>query len=408
MSQTFVVVGAGLAAAKAVEELRAAGFEDAVVVYGEEHHLPYERPPLSKGYLLGNDELESAFVHAPDWYDENDVDLRLGQVVTEIDTAAHVVRTRDGEQHYDRLLLATGSSPRHLAMADDSGAPVAYLRTIEDSQRLKAAFTEAARVAIIGGGWIGLETAAAAREAGATVTVLESLDLPLLRVLGPEVARVFADLHVEHGVDLRTGVEVSAVDASDGRAVVRLKDGGSVEADIVVVGIGVAPNVALAEAAGLETDNGILVDEHLGSSDPDVFAAGDVANALHPVLGRRIRVEHWDTAIEQGRTVAHNLLGHDAVYERLPYFFTDQYDLGMEYVGSVGPDGYDEVVLRGDTGKAGGRTFTAFWLKGDQVLAGMQVNDWDATEHIRALVGQRLDAVRLADESTSLADLAKG
>ena len=408
MSQTFVVVGAGLAAAKAVEELRAAGFEDPVVVFGDEHHLPYERPPLSKGYLLGNDELESAFVHAPDWYDENDVDLRLGQVVTEIDTGAHVVRTRDGEQHYDRLLLATGASPRHLAAADDSGAPVAYLRTIEDSQRLKAAFTAGASVAIIGAGWIGLETAAAAREAGATVTVLESLDLPLLRVLGPEVARVFADLHVEHGVDLRTGVEVSAVEASDGRAVVRLAGGETVEADIVVVGIGVTPNVALAEAAGLETDNGILVDEHLGTSDPDVFAAGDVASALHPVLGRRVRVEHWDTAIEQGRTVAHAMLGHDAVYDHLPYFFTDQYDLGMEYVGSVGPDGYDEVVLRGETGKEGGRTFTAFWLKGDQVLAGMQVNDWDATEQIRALVGQRLDAVRLADETTSLADLAKG
>jgi NADPH-dependent 2,4-dienoyl-CoA reductase/sulfur reductase-like enzyme len=407
MTQTFVVVGAGLAAAKAVEELRSAGFADTVVVFGDEHHLPYERPPLSKGYLLGNDELETAFVHDPDWYDENDVDLRLGQSVTAIDPAAKVVRTRDAEQSYDRLLVATGSTPRHLAIADDSGAPVAYLRTIEDSQRLKEAFGEGMSVAVIGAGWIGLETAAAARLAGASVTVLESLDLPLLRVLGPEVAGVFADLHREQGVDLRLGVQVSGVEKSGSRAVVRLADGDSVEADLVVVGIGVAPNVALAEAAGLATDNGILVDQHLASSDPDVFAAGDVANAEHPVLGRRIRVEHWDTAIEQGRTAAHAMLGHDVTYDRLPYFFTDQYDLGMEYVGSVGPEGYDRVVLRGDTSQAGGRTFTAFWLQGGRVLAGMHVNDWDASDHVRALVGREVDAATLGDESTSLADLAK-
>jgi NADPH-dependent 2,4-dienoyl-CoA reductase/sulfur reductase-like enzyme len=407
MSQTFVVVGGGLAAAKAVEELRSAGYDGDVVVFGEEHHLPYERPPLSKGYLLGDDELESAFVHDPDWYDQNDVDLRLGQRVTGIDIAAKVVRTEAGDQAYDKLLLATGSSPRHLAMADDSGAPVAYLRTIEDSQHLKETFTSGTSVAIIGAGWIGLETASAARKAGADVTILESLDLPLLRVLGPEVAQVFADLHTEHGVDLRLGVQVSAIEKADGRAVVHLADGSSVTADLVVVGIGVTPNVELAEAAGLETDNGILVDEHLGASRPDVYAAGDVANALHPVLGRRVRVEHWDTAIEQGKTAAHAMLGHMPTYDRLPYFFTDQYDLGMEYIGSVGPDGYDEVVLRGDTTAAGGRTFTAFWLKGDQVLAGMHANDWDATDHLRAIVGNRVEAVRLSDESTSLADLAK-
>ncbi len=387
MTQTFVVVGAGLAAGKAVEELRSTGFEGPVVVFGDEHHLPYERPPLSKGYLLGNDELETAFVHDPDWYDENDVDLRLGQSVTAIDLDARVVRTRDGEQHYDKLLVATGSTPRHLATADESGAPVAYLRTIEDSQRLKEAFTADARIAVIGAGWIGLETAAAARTAGATVTVLESLDLPLLRVLGPEVAAVFAGLHREHGVDLRLGVQVSGIEKAGSGAVVRLADGDSVEADLVVVGIGVSPNVALAEAAGLATDNGILVDEHLATSDPDVFAAGDVAHAQHPVLGRRIRVEHWDTAIEQGKTVAHAMLGHDVTYDRLPYFFTDQYDLGMEYVGSVGPDGYDEVLIDGDT--EGSRTFTAFWVKDGVVVAGMHANDWDASDRVRETVGKR-------------------
>ena len=403
MTQRIVVVGAGLAAAKAVEELRASGFSGPLVVFGDEHHLPYERPPLSKGFLLGDDELETVFVHDPDWYDENDVDLRLGTAVTAIDTGRHVVRTRDGEQAYDRLLLATGSTPRRLPMADDSGAPVAYLRTIEDSQRLKAAFGEGRSVVVVGGGWIGLETAAAARLAGASVTVLESLDLPLLRVLGPEVAEVFAGLHREHGVDLRTGVQVTAVERDGARAVVRLGDGAELTADLVLVGIGVTPNVALAEAAGLAVDDGILVDEHLATADPDVFAVGDVANAQHPLLGRRVRVEHWDTAIEQGKAVAHSLLGHDVSYDRLPYFFTDQYDLGMEYVGSVGPDGYDEVVLRGDPD---GRTFTAFWLRDGRVLAGMHANDWDATDHIRGIVGVRHPSRRLGDEDVSLAELA--
>jgi 3-phenylpropionate/trans-cinnamate dioxygenase ferredoxin reductase subunit len=392
MTQTFVVVGGGLAAAKAVEALRGDGFEGSIVVFGEEHHLPYERPPLSKGYLLGNDELETAFVHDPDWYDDNDVDLRLGSPVTAIDTGAHLVRTADGEQSYDKLLLATGASPRHLAMADDSGAPVAYLRTIEDSQRLKESFGEGRSVVVIGGGWIGLEVTAAAREAGSSVTVLESLDLPLLRVLGPEVARVFAELHREHDVDLRTGVDVAAIDKDGQRAVVRLGDGSTVEADLVVVGIGVSPNVSIAEAAGLDTDNGVLVDERLQTSDPDVFAAGDIANHKHPVLGRRIRVEHWDTAIGQGEAAAHAMLGHDIVYDRLPYFFTDQYDLGMEYVGSVAPGGYDDVVLSGDTK---GRVFTAFWVQGGRVVAGMHVNDWDAIDHVRSTVGK--DASELAD-----------
>ena len=406
MTQTFVIVGGGLAAGKAVEQLRESGFEGSIVLFGEEHHLPYERPPLSKGYLLGNDELDTAFVHTPDWYDENDVDLRLGTTVTGIDRKGRRVLAGDVSQSYDKLLLATGASPRHLALADDSGAPVAYLRTIEDSTRLKETFAEGTRVAIIGGGWIGLEVASAARQAGAEVTVLEFLELPLLRVLGTEVAKVFAGLHADHGVDLRTSAEVTSVEKAGQQAVVHLKDGATIEADLLVVGVGVAPNIALAEAAGLDLDNGVLVDENLRTSDPDIYAAGDIANQAHPVLGRRIRVEHWDTAIEQGKAAARNMAGEDTPYDRLPYFFTDQYDLGMEYVGSVGPDGYDEVVVRGDTSAAGGRTFTAFWLNGGQVLAAMHVNDWDATDHLRAIVGTRVDAVRLRDEAVTLADIA--
>jgi NADPH-dependent 2,4-dienoyl-CoA reductase/sulfur reductase-like enzyme len=391
MDQIFVIVGSGLAAAKAVEELRTEGFTGGIVVYGDERHLPYERPPLSKGFLLGNDPLDVAFVHDTEWYEQADIDLRLGSPVTAIDLAAHEVVTAAGRQRYDKLLLATGATPRRLAMADESGAPTAYLRTIEDSQRLKDTFREGLRVAIIGAGWIGLEVASAARNAGCEVTVLESLDLPLLRVLGPEVAGTFADLHRDHGVDLRTSVQVTGVGAEAGRAVVGLADGDVVEADLLVVGVGVAPNDALARAAGLATDNGVLVDARLRSSDPDVYAAGDVANHDHPVLGRRIRVEHWDTAIEQGKAAARNMLGLDAPYERLPYFFSDQYDLGMEYVGSVGPDGYDDVLV--SPGQEAG-AFTAYWLRDGIVLAAMQVNSWDESDGLWDAVGKDLSPDR--------------
>jgi NADPH-dependent 2,4-dienoyl-CoA reductase/sulfur reductase-like enzyme len=399
---SFVVVGGGLAAGKAVEELREAGFDGDIVLFSSEPHRPYERPPLSKGYLMGNDPLDSAFLQPPEWYDDQRVDLRLGTTVTGIDRDAHEVVTDTGRQHYDKLLLATGSSPRHLAMADHSGAPVAYLRTIEDSQRLKQAFADHRRLVVIGGGWIGLEVAAAAREAGCEVTVLETLDLPLLRVLGPEVAQVFADLHREHGVDLRTGIQITTIDGDDRHVVVRLADGSTAEGDLLLVGIGVGANDGLARAAGLETDNGVRVDATLASSDPDVFAAGDLANADHPTLGRRLRVEHWDNAIEQGKVAARNMLGQGVPYDRMPYFYTDQYDLGCEYIGNVGPDGYDEVVLRGDVDK---RVFTAFWLQGGQVLAGMQVNDWDATDAVRALVGRAVDPARLRDENVPLTEV---
>ena len=396
-------MGAGLAAASAVEELRAQGHQGGIVVLGTEGHLPYNRPPLSKGLLLGNEELDSIFVHDERWYAEHDVELRTDTTATEVDLDRGLVRVGAEEIGYDRLLIATGSRPRRLEQADRSGGAVAYLRTLDDSLALRAAFAPGRHIVFVGAGWIGLEAAAAARTAGAEVTVVESLELPLLRVLGPEVAATFADLHRGHGVDLRLGATIeSLTDAGSGRTAVRLGDGSGLTADLVVVGIGVIPDDALGRAAGLEVDNGILVDSRLRCADPHVYAAGDVANHLHPTLRRRIRVEHWDTAIEQGKVVARNMLGGDEPYARLPYFFTDQYDLGMEYVGSVGPDGYDEVVLRGDAGGP----FTAFWLRDSQVLAGMHVNDWDAIDPIRAIVGETVDPGRLRDETVDLADVS--
>ena len=401
---TIVVVGGGLAAGKAVETLRDEGFEGRLVLVSEERHRPYERPPLSKGFLMGKQELEKAFVHPSAWYDEHDVELRLGTRVTALDPDRHVVTAAGEGVAYDRLLLATGASPRRLALADDSGAPVTYLRTIDDSRHLRDQLLPGRRVVVIGGGWIGLEVTAAAREAGCEVTVVETLAKPLLRVLGAEVADVFLALHEEHGVVFRLGASVSAVEARGTTAVVRLGDGSVLEAELLVVGVGVAPNVELADAAGLDTDNGVLVDEHLRTSHPDVYAAGDVANAHHPLLGRRIRVEHWDNAIHQGRAAARNMIGHEEPYTRLPYFFTDQYDLGMEYVGHVGPEGYDDVVLRGDVA---GRVFAAFWLSGGKVIAGMHANDWDAIDPVRRIVSAgSVDLGALRDPAVPLTDIA--
>ena len=381
--RTVAVVGAGLAGGKAVEALRAEGFGGRIVLFGDEPHHPYERPPLSKGYLQGNDERDTVFVHPESWYGEHDVDLRLGAAVTGLDRHAHELMTDDGQPvHYDRLLLTTGASPRHLRLPGADLPGVHYLRTLDDSDALRAAFRPGANVVVIGGGWIGLETAAAARTAGATVTVLESAELPLLRVLGPQMAQVFAGLHRENGVDLRLGVTVAAL-RGEGSAVtgVELGDGAVIDADAVVVGVGVTPNVDLARQAGLDVDDGVLVNASLRTSDAHVFAAGDVANAEHPVLGRRIRVEHWANALHQPEVAARSILGRDAVYDRLPYFFTDQYDLGMEYVGYASAD--DDVVVRGDLE---GREFVALWVRDGRVVAGMNVNVWDVTDRIRDLI----------------------
>ncbi len=281
----IVVIGGGLAAATAVTELREQGFDGPITLLAEEEHTPYERPPLSKAVLLGEKEPESAIVKPTSWYDEHDVDLRVGTSVDRIDREAHQVHAGGEVFDYDKLLIATGARPRRLAMADDSGAPVSYLRTMDDSTRLRALFRPGLRLGIIGGGWIGLEVASAARNAEAAVTVLESLELPLLRVLGPEVAQVFADLHEEHGVRLITGAEITEITFDAPDIEVTLADGVTAIFDQLVVGVGVQPNVELAEAAGITVDDGIRTDDHLRSSDPDVFAAGDVASADHPVLG---------------------------------------------------------------------------------------------------------------------------
>jgi 3-phenylpropionate/trans-cinnamate dioxygenase ferredoxin reductase component len=404
----YVIVGASLAGAKAAETLRAEGFADRVVLIGAESELPYERPPLSKDYLQGKSPRDKIYVHPEQWYAEHDIELQLGVTVTEIDPAAHRVTVAGGgSQPYAKLLLATGSAPRRLSVPGADLDGVVYLRTASDSDRIKAALESVSKVAVIGAGWIGLETAAAARTAGAEVTVLEALELPLLRVLGPETARVFAELHRDHGVDMRFGIGVAEVTGRAGRATgVRLTDGTQVDADLVIVGVGITPNTQLADAAGLQVSNGIVVGADLLSSDPEIYAAGDVASAFNPLFGKHIRLEHWANALNQPPAAARSMLGQPVSYDRVPYFYTDQYDLGMEYSGYVEPGGYEQVVFRGDTAA---REFIAFWLdSGGRVLAGMNVNIWDVNDAIQALVrsGQPVDPDALRDPAVDLAGLA--
>jgi 3-phenylpropionate/trans-cinnamate dioxygenase ferredoxin reductase subunit len=399
----FVIVGAGLAGAKAVEALREQGYDGTITLVGDEQHRPYERPPLSKDYLAGKAERDSVFVHTADWYDEHNVTLRSGVTATAIDRGAHRVDLSDGSSvEYDKLLLATGATPRALPGADG----VLYLRRIEDSDRIRQVLSTGGHLVVIGAGWIGMEVAAAARQAGLTVTVLETLELPLLRVLGPEIAQVFATLHTDNGVDLRLGVKVEQIlTGPDGKAnAVRLADGTRIDADAVLVGIGAVPNTSLAQDAGLTVDNGVVVDASLRTSDPDIFAAGDVANADHPTMGRQIRVEHWANALNQPAIAAAGMLGGTKRYEELPYFYTDQYDLGMEYIGHG--EGYDQVVVRGDLAS---REFIAFWLRDGRVIAGMNVNVWDVVDPIKALIrsGMRVDPDALANPDTPLDQVAR-
>ncbi|BAU97055.1 uncharacterized NAD(FAD)-dependent dehydrogenase [Corynebacterium suranareeae] len=399
--QNVLIIGGGLAGAKTAEALRESGFEGSVMLIAGEDHLPYERPPLSKEYLAGKAEFDKALVHPAQWYEENNVTLRQGARATSIDAAGHKVTVDAGGAtetlDYDKLVLATGSTVRKLPLPGADANNVHYLRTVEDSDAIRSTFGEGKKLAIIGGGWIGLEVASAARGAGTDVTVLEGGKLPLLKILGEKVAQVFADLHIANGVDLRTEVKITEIVTEDGQAVgVRLEDGDAVPADAVVIGIGVTPVVDLAETAGLDIDNGVLVDATLRTSDPDIYAVGDIANHDHPVLGHRIRVEHWATALNQPAAAVKSLLGQATEFTNLPYFFTDQFDLGCEYVGHA-TGSQEQVVIRGDLNT---REFVAFWIdENSTILAAMNVNVWDVLDDIKPLIaeGKKIDPKKLED-----------
>ncbi|MFD7563829.1 NAD(P)/FAD-dependent oxidoreductase [Streptomyces tendae] len=414
--QTFVIVGGGLAGAKAAETLRTEGFTGRVILICDERDHPYERPPLSKGYLLGKEERDSVFVHEPAWYARHDIELHLGQTVVAIDRAARTVHYGDDGTHvrYDKLLIATGAEPRRLDVPGTDLAGVHHLRRLAHAERLKGVLASLGRdnghLVIAGAGWIGLEVAAAAREYGAEVTVIEPSPTPLHGVLGPELGAVFAELHEAHGVRFRFGVQLTEIVGQDGMVLAaRTDDGEEHPAHDVLAAIGAAPRTALAQAAGLEIADrahggGIVVDDHLRTSDPDVFAAGDVASFHHALFDNSLRVEHWANALNGGPAAARAMLGKGLAHDRVPYFFTDQYDLGMEYSGWAPAGSYDQVVIRGDAAK---REFIAFWVKEGRVLAGMNVNVWDVTEPIQQLIRSktRVDTEALANPHVSLESL---
>jgi 3-phenylpropionate/trans-cinnamate dioxygenase ferredoxin reductase subunit len=402
--QTHVIVGASLAGAKAAETLRTEGFEGRIVLIGAEDERPYERPPLSKDYLRGESGRDKVYVHDEGFYAEHGIELRLGRTATSLETASGEVVLDDGERlGYDRLLLTTGAEPRRLAIPGGELEGVLYLRSVHDSDTLRERLNRGGALVVVGAGWIGTEVAASARQRGLDVTVIEPASVPLERVLGPEAGAIYRDIHTDHGVQLRLGTGVEAFEGDEAVERVRTSDGRVIACDLVVVGVGVQPRVQLAEQAEIAVDNGILVDEHLRTSAPGVFAAGDVANAHHPFYGERIRVEHWANALNQGPAAACNMLGQSVPYERLPYFFSDQYDVGMEYSGFA--RSWDRVVFRGDPQ---GREFVAFWLADGRVVAGMNVNVWDVNDAIQQLIRERVEVEdrRLADPAVPLEELS--
>ncbi|MDQ4214460.1 NAD(P)/FAD-dependent oxidoreductase [Microbacterium sp. ASV81] len=398
MDDPIVIVGGGLAGGTAARTLRTEGFEGRILLYAAEQHRPYQRPPLSKEFLTGAKDLDVAYLQAEGWEQENGVELAAGTAVYELDPDAHEVVLENGERiRYGALLLATGSRPRRPAFDGVHAAGVHLLRTIEDSETLKAELAPGGRrVVIIGSGWIGLEAAAAARGYGNEVVVLGREEIPLANVLGERIGSLFADVHRAHGVDLRGPVDVVGLSVANGRVTGVQTADGTVDADVVVIGVGALPNTALAEDAGIAVQNGVLVDEHLRTSAPDVFAAGDVANAYHPFVDTRMRNEHWNNALTGGKVAALSMLGRDAAHETVPYFYTDQFEIGMEYAGYPPLARDAEVVFRGDPVSG---EYVAFWLHEGAVVAGMNVNVWKVNAKIKALITSRrvVDVARLTD-----------
>jgi 3-phenylpropionate/trans-cinnamate dioxygenase ferredoxin reductase subunit len=404
-SKTFIIIGGGLGGAKAAEALRQRGFDGKVLLLADEQYLPYERPPLSKDFLSGKKSLGDFTVQDSQWYRENKIDLRTDTGAVAIDPSAHTVTLADNSiVNYDKLLLATGSRSRRLSIPGSESTGVHYLRKYDDAVNLVTAVKEGTSLAIIGAGWIGLEVAASARERGVDVTVVETAKVPLSAAVGREVGMVFAQLHRDHGVDLRLETEVKEITTEDGKATgLALGDGSVVSADRVLIAVGAQPNIELAERAGLPVENGgVRVDASLCSGNPDIYAVGDIAAAEHPLFEETIRTEHWANALKQPDVAVAGMLGAPGEYQELPYFFTDQYDLGMEYAGHA--PSYQRVVFRGDKDA---REFIAFWLAGDnRVLAGMQVNIWDALDDIKSLIRKKdpVDPDKLADPEVPLSD----
>lgn len=400
-----VVIGGGLAAAHCVHALREGGYAKPITLIASENEVPYERPPLSKEFLQGNKPAQELEPFPAGWYADAGVELRLGTTAESIDVAARQVTLRGSATvGYENLVIATGCRSRlggRNANMDGWDLPGVYtLRSLEDSRKLKEQLVSGKNLVIIGAGWIGMEVAASARAAGVEVTVITPDGVPLATAMGSEFGAHVAQLHVANGVKCRFGTAVSGIASDPRKGLVVQTPTGDVPADFVLLAIGAVPNNELAEAAGLEIGTGVVVDEHLRSSDPNILAIGDIAEAYNTTLGRAMRVEHWDNAIRQGKLAAATILGRDESYDWLPYFFTDQFDLGMEYVGDRAAD--DEVVVRGDM-SAG--EFIIFWLRHGVITAAMNVNIWDVNDHLRSMIGKNIPVSTLQDTDNELTAL---
>ncbi len=404
-TDAMVIIGAGLAGATAAATLRSEGFAGPVILIGGEDAIPYLRPPLSKGFLAGTETADSLPVYPRTWYAENRVELITSDAATSFDPTAHTVTLASGRViTYAKLLLATGAAVRPLSLPGSELAGVQYFRTREDAVALRSELAGGGRrLVLIGSGWIGMEIAASARTLGNEVTLLGLEDVPLSNAIGTELGRVFMARHEQAGVHFRLPVSAAAIKGDDDGTVtgVLTSAGETLPADLVVIAVGVLPNTALAETAGLSITNGIRTDSGLQTSAADVFAAGDVANAMHPVTGEYARSEHWANAIAGGRTAAQAMLGQDAALADIPYFYTDQFDLGMEYSGYAALTKSAELVIRGSLEN---REFIAFWVLDGKVVAGMNVNVWEVQDAIKELIGsgRRVDTQRLADPEIAL------
>jgi 3-phenylpropionate/trans-cinnamate dioxygenase ferredoxin reductase subunit len=402
--ERIVIVGGGLAGARAAEALRKDGYEGAITQLAEEPERPYSRPPLSKDYLRGEKEREKVYVHPEAFYAEQKIDLRPATPARAIDVATREVVLDDRRRMpFDRLLIATGARPRKLGLRGADLPGVLSLRTLADADALRSAAAEAERIVVIGAGWIGSEVAASLRMLGRRVVLISPDAVPLERVLGREIGAVYRDLHLEHGVDLRPGASVGRIVGADRVEAIETTTGERIPADLVVVGIGVEPRTELAIAAGLAVGDGIEVSATLETSAPGIFAAGDVASILHPFYGRRLRSEHWANAKFQGSAAGAVMLGASVPFDRIPYFYSDQYDLGMEYTGVASPS--DSLVVRGSLAD---REFVAFWVADGRVVAGMNANTWDVAKPIERLVRSRriVEVETLADPSVPIEEIA--
>jgi len=400
-----VIIGAGHAGGRAAEALRSAAHKGRVTLIGSEAYPPYERPPLSKELLAGAIPHEKTFLRPASYYDETDIDLKLGATVAAIDRAAQrLALDAGGTIPYDALLLTTGARARRLALPGGEGPRVFYLRDIDDALALRERLQEGTRLAVIGAGFIGLEVAATARKRGAAVTVLELAPHPLARVAAPEIGEFLAALHRRKGVDVRTGVKVTAIEDLGDTLRIAVEGSEPILADYVAIGIGAQPNTELAEAAGIETRDGILVDEFGRSNDPAIYAAGDVTRHFNPLLGRHVRLEAWQNAQNQGIAVAKVIAGGNTPFAEVPWFWTDQYETNLQMAGA--PDRWDRVVWRGEPSDPG---FTLFQLLEGKPVAAVTVNNARDMRFARMLIqrGQTVDPAVLGDKAAKLQDLLR-